>query len=114
MQGDCQHAWLGQRCRAWQILPLSINARRSPRAKLPLLTLQGPHLPPLRQMRAQLAAMAVPVRLVAGHDLYREAEDASSFFILQEGEWHLAMSSSLDCCLQLFVRGLAWMRRQPS
>ena len=36
-------------------------------------------------MRAQLAAMAEPVRLVAGHDLYREADDADSFFILQEG-----------------------------
>ncbi|PRW51012.1 12-oxophytodienoate reductase 11 isoform B [Chlorella sorokiniana] len=38
-------------------------------------------------MRAQLAAMAEPVRLVAGHDLYREADDADSFFILQEGEY---------------------------
>ena len=37
-------------------------------------------------MRAQLAAMAEPVRLVAGHDLYREADDADSFFILQEGK----------------------------
>lgn len=44
-------------------------------------------------MRAQLAAMAEPVRLVAGHDLYREADDADSFFILQEG------GRSWLCCL---------------
>ena len=41
-------------------------------------------------MRAQLAAMAEPVRLVAGHDLYREADDADSFFILQEGAHKLS------------------------
>lgn len=46
-------------------------------------------LPAALQMRAQLAAMAVPIRLVAGHDLFREADDADSFFVLQEGglEW---------------------------
>lgn len=42
------------------------------------------------QVRAVLAANAVPVRLVAGHDLYQEGDAAESFFILQEGE-RLAM-----------------------
>ena len=38
------------------------------------------------QVRANLAAAAVPVRLVAGHNLYEEGGAADSFFMLQEGE----------------------------
>lgn len=38
------------------------------------------------QAKAQLAAGAVPVRLVSGHNLYSEGDDADSFYMLQEGE----------------------------
>ncbi|KAL4442414.1 hypothetical protein ABPG77_004998 [Micractinium sp. CCAP 211/92] len=38
------------------------------------------------EMRAQLADAALPVRLVAGHNLYEEGDTADSFFVLQEGE----------------------------
>ncbi|GAB4822678.1 hypothetical protein N2152v2_009724 [Parachlorella kessleri] len=38
------------------------------------------------EVRASLAAAAVPVRLVAGHNLYDEGGAADSFFMLQEGE----------------------------
>lgn len=36
-------------------------------------------------VRGQLASAAVPVRLVAGHNLYEEGDDSRSFFFLQEG-----------------------------
>lgn len=49
----------------------------------------APHLPlpPTlsMQMRAQLASVARPVRLVAGHNLFEEGDPADSFFVLQEG-----------------------------
>ncbi|GAB4823679.1 hypothetical protein N2152v2_010725 [Parachlorella kessleri] len=38
------------------------------------------------EVRAQLAASATPVRLVAGHNLYEEGDDADAFYVLQEGE----------------------------
>ncbi len=38
-------------------------------------------------MRAQLASVAVPVRMVAGHDLFEEGDAADSFYVLQEGAW---------------------------
>ncbi len=37
------------------------------------------------QVRAHLAASAVPVRLVAGHNLYEEGDEADCFYVLQEG-----------------------------
>ena len=37
-------------------------------------------------MRAQLASVALPVRLVAGHNLYEEGDAADSFYVLQEGK----------------------------
>lgn len=45
------------------------------------------------QMRAQLADAARPVRLVAGHNLYEEGDDAGSFFVLQEGAAAVAAGS---------------------
>lgn len=39
----------------------------------------------LCQAKAQLAASAVPVRLVAGRNLYEEGEEADAFYMLQEG-----------------------------
>lgn len=38
------------------------------------------------EVRAHLATVALPRRLVAGHDLYREGDDADKFWVLQEGE----------------------------
>lgn len=38
------------------------------------------------EMRAQLAGVARPVRLVAGHNLFQEGDDADAFYVLQEGE----------------------------
>lgn len=38
-------------------------------------------------MRAQLASVARPVRLVAGFDLFQEGDPADAFFVLQEGGW---------------------------
>ncbi|KAL4447902.1 hypothetical protein ABPG75_005121 [Micractinium tetrahymenae] len=38
------------------------------------------------QMRAQMADAALPVRLVAGHNLFEEGDEAGSFYVLQEGE----------------------------
>jgi hypothetical protein len=41
--------------------------------------------PPEMQLHAQLATVAVPVRLVAGHNLFEEGDPADSFYVLQEG-----------------------------
>lgn len=38
------------------------------------------------QVLAQLAAGAMPVRLVAGHDLYEEGDEVDGFYVMQEGE----------------------------
>ena len=38
------------------------------------------------EVRAHLASVAVPRRLVAGHDLYEEGDDADRFWVLQDGE----------------------------
>lgn len=45
-----------------------------------------PHPPCRLQMRTQLASVARPVRLLAGHHLFEEGDEANSFYILQEGE----------------------------
>ena len=72
---------------------------------LPLpLPLPLPLLMPLTQMRAQLASVALPVRLVAGHNLFEEGDAADSFYVLQEGETGSACICSVSrgepcsCC----------------
>jgi hypothetical protein len=54
-----------------------------------LTCLPYPNLPCLMrcavQVRSQLASRALPVRLLAGFDLYCEGDRADSFFVLQEG-----------------------------
>jgi CRP-like cAMP-binding protein len=47
---------------------------------------RAPANPSLLQMRAQLASVAMPVRLVAGHNLFEEGDAADSFYVLQEGK----------------------------
>lgn len=61
--------------------------------------------PPEVQLRAQLATVAVPVRLVAGHNLFEEGDPADSFYVLQEGGHRCACGS--HACGQNFA-GLKW------
>lgn len=42
---------------------------------------------PRIQVVSALLCSAIPVRQVAGHNLFTELDEADSFFILQEGAW---------------------------
>lgn len=61
----------------------------------------------LTQVRSQLAASAVPVRLVAGHNLYEEGDEADSFYVLQEGEGCSCSCSALGWLVLHCRAGLA-------
>ena len=61
------------------------------------------------QVRAALAASAVPVRLVAGHNLYEEGDKADSFYLLQEGE-HQVCALVLGSCERVRSRTFGWPR----
>lgn len=67
-----KHNWLQARC---PTPPHPTSTRTHTHQPCPLLP----------KVKAQLAAGAAPVRLVAGHNLYQEGEEADSFYMLQEG-----------------------------
>jgi hypothetical protein len=79
--------------------------QRSPTSgRVPLLT--GPRYCPccappaaaVLQIRARLAASAEPLRLVAGHSLYEEGDEAHMFYVLQAGEWAVVASVRAPQC----------------
>ncbi len=59
-----------------------------------MLTYVAPHLPQIfrhldAEVREELISCAMPVHVVAGHDLFKEGDPADAFYVLQEGN---------ECC----------------